>query len=354
MRAYRTLGVAAGVGWAFANLAAAGGNAVSAFSAMSGFTTAATFSSASSAATAFSAAAANGAAAADHRCADHTAIALEVRGGLLCATIDDPGHTIQTRLLRDWIERSARIVAGYYARFPAPLVVLRIRSSPGDGVHGGRTTNDSGLVIQVSVGRETTADELAADWVLVHEMVHLALPELGRKHDWLAEGLATYVEGIARAQFGNRDVADVWAEDRHSMPLGLPHSGEGGMDQTPTWGRTYWGGALFCLQSDVAIREQTRNRVGLQTALRAILRETGGYRAERNIDDVLRIGDAATGTHVLEDLYLKTKATPLTPDLDRLWARLGVPNDPKSQPFDAHAPLAAVRVAITTPESERR
>ena len=158
MRAYRTLGVAAGACWAFANLAAAGGDAASAFSVASAFGTAA-----------------------DNRCPDHTAIALEVQGGLLCAAIDDPGHAIRTQLLRDWIERSARIVAGYYARFPAPLVVLRIRSSPGDGVHGGRTTNEAGLVIQVSVGREVTADELSADWVLVHEMVHLALPELGRQ-----------------------------------------------------------------------------------------------------------------------------------------------------------------------------
>jgi hypothetical protein len=289
-------------------------------------------------------------AATDHRCPGPADIALEVQGGLLCAAIDDP-HAIQPQLLRDWIERSARIVAGYYARFPAPLVELRIRTAPGDGVRGGRTTNDSGLVIQVTVG-DATADELAADWVLVHEMVHLALPELGRSHNWLAEGLAVYVEGIARAQFGNRDIGDVWAEYRHSMPLGLPRAGEGGMDQTPTWGRTYWGGALYCLQSDIAIREATGNRIGLQTALRAILRETGGYRAERNIDDVLAIGDAATGTRVLEDLYLKIKATPQAPDLDQLWIRLGVPNDPKSQPFDNRAPLAAIRIAITARPSE--
>jgi hypothetical protein len=290
-------------------------------------------------------------AATEHRCPGPADIALEVRGGLLCAAIDDP-HAIQPRLLRDWIERSARIVAGYYERFPAPLVELRIRTAPGDGVRGGRTTNESGLLIQVTVGRDATADELATDWVLVHEMVHLALPELGRSHNWLAEGLAVYVEGIARAQFGNRDIGDVWAEYRHSMPLGLPRTGEGGMDQTPTWGRTYWGGALYCLQSDIAIREATGNRIGLQTALRAILRETEGYRTERNIDEVLAIGDAATGTRVLEDLYLKIKANPQTPDLDQLWVRLGVPNDPKSQPFDAHAPLAAIRAAITARQPE--
>jgi hypothetical protein len=281
-----------------------------------------------------------------NRCPAPTA-ALEVQGSTLCVLIDDPTQALRPQLLSEWIERSARIVAAYYARFPAPLVELRIQAVPGSGVRGGRTTNDSGLVIQVSVGRETTSDELAADWVMVHEMVHLALPELGRRHNWLAEGLAVYVEGIARAQFGNRDVSDVWAEYRHSMPLGLPHAGEGGMDQTPTWARTYWGGALYCLQADVAIREQTGNRIGLQTALRAILKETGGYRTERDIDDVLRIGDAATGTRVLQDLYRQIKATALTPNLDLLWGRLGIPMDPKSQPFDDAAPLAAIRIAIT-------
>jgi hypothetical protein len=286
-------------------------------------------------------------------CPDRAGAALEVQGATLCANLGDAVSDARRQMLHDWILRSAQIVADYYAGFPAPLVVLKIQAAPGGGVRGGRTTNDSGLVIQVSVGSDATAQELAQDWVLVHEMVHLALPELGRRHNWLAEGLATYVEGIARAQYGNRDITDVWAEYRHSMPMGLPHSGEGGMDQTPTWARTYWGGALFCLQADVAIREKTANRVGLQTALQAIVRETGGYRSLRDIDDVLRIGDAATGARVLQDLYRGARETAVTPDLDLLWSRLGIPNDPTSQPFDAHAPLAAIRSAITASPPKR-
>ena len=281
-------------------------------------------------------------------CPAQTTETLRIRGSSLCLLIDEPTAP-RRQLLHAWVERSADIVASYYGRFPAPLVVLRLGSRAGGGVGGGRTTNDSGLLIQVSVGRDTTAAALSDDWVLVHEMVHLALPEVGREHNWLAEGLAVYVEGIARAQFGNRDVADVWAEDRHSMPIGLPRAGEGGMDQTSNWGRTYWGGALYCLEAEVAIREQTGNRVGLQTALRAILEETGGYGFDSDIQRVLRIGDTATGTHVLEDLYARMKSTPWTPDLDALWNRLGVPQDPKTQPFDDHAPLAPIRIAITAP-----
>ena len=280
-------------------------------------------------------------------CPQPVNVQLQLNESLICITLDDAALKKQQPLLRTWIDRSAHIVADYYGKFPAPLVVIRLRGMDGGGVNGGRTSNDGGLMIQMRVGRDTSAATLTADWVLVHEMVHLALPEVGRTHDWLAEGLATYVEGIARAQDGNRAIADVWAEDRNSMPKGLPHAGEGGMDQSPSWGRTYWGGALYCLQADIAIREQTANRVGLQTALRAILNETGGYGFERDISDVLRIGDAATGTHVMYGLYQQIRATPQSPNLELLWTLLGIPNDPLTQPFDDRAPLAAIRIAIT-------
>jgi hypothetical protein len=289
--------------------------------------------------------AALGTAGAHAACVQPTEI-LKVQGSTLCVTIEEPTPA-RRELLRTWVQRSAEIVAGYYGRFPAPQVALHFGSLDGDGIGGGRTTDDDGLSIRVNVGRAINAAQLSDDWVLVHEMIHLALPEVGRRHNWLAEGLAVYVEGVARAQYGNRAVADVWAEDRHSMPMGLPHPGEGGMDETPTWARTYWGGALFCLEADVRIRQQTRNRVGLQTALRAILKETGGYAFERGIDEVLRIGDAATGTHVLADLYAQEKDTPAAAGLEQLWRDLGVPADPKTQPFDDHAPLAGIRIAIT-------
>jgi hypothetical protein len=280
-------------------------------------------------------------------CPKQTSRALPVGNATLCIIMDESTPEKLKALEQAWIERSAHIVAAYYGQFPAPLVVLKLRNGDGTGVSGGRTTNDDGLMIQVNVGRDSSAEILSNDWVMVHEMVHLALPEIGRSHNWLAEGLAVYVEGIARAQAGNRAVSDVWAEDRHDMPKGLPRPGEGGMDETRTWARTYWGGALFCLQADVAIREQTHNKVGLQTALRAILKETGGYGFEHDIVEVLRVGDAATGTHVLYGLYSQARTTAQSPNLDLMWTSLGVPEDPATQPFDDRAPLAAVRAAIT-------
>jgi hypothetical protein len=286
-------------------------------------------------------------------------------GGSLRAVADQPNLTVEgtpvhldvtasdftggTTLIGDWVRRSANIVARYYARFPAKELWLRIRSMPGAGVQGGRTFADPDARIEVRVGREVTAAQLVNDWVLVHEMTHLALPDSGEEHAWLSEGIATYVEGVARVQAGNRTELDVWEEELRQMPRGMPQPGDAGLDHTHTWGRTYWGGAMFCLLADVDIRQRTQLKLGLQDALRAVLRASGGLSADWPIERVLQTGDAAVGTHSLEELYARTKDTPFAPDLPALWQRLGVKSDGTSVTLTDDAPLSAVRHAIMRP-----
>jgi hypothetical protein len=276
---------------------------------------------------------------------------LDLEGATIAVEWDDALKPIVPES-RAWVESAARTVARFYGRFPAERLSLRLDARPGGGVGGGRTTNYDGAKITVSVGTATTRAQFAEDWVLVHEMIHLALPEVGRGHNWLAEGLATYIEGIARAQAGTRPVADVWSEFRRSMPVGLPKPGEGGLDQTRTWARTYWGGAVFCLQADVSIREQSGNRFSLRDALIAILKTTGGYAGPSaprgvDIDEVFRVGDEAAQTHVLTDLYARMKESPDAPDLTALFERLGVRGGKGAVEFDERAPLAAIRAAMT-------
>jgi hypothetical protein len=248
--------------------------------------------------------------------------------------------------IREWVRRSADIVSRYYTRFPARRAAIRLAPQPGEGVHGGKSFANPNAYIRVQLGREVSAAELRTDWVLVHEMTHLALPDTGETHAWLSEGLATYVEGIARVHAGNRSEADVWAEEMRSMPRGLPEPGDRGLDHTHTWGRTYWGGAMFCLLADVDIRRRTELRFGLQHALRAILNESGGLAADWPIERVLRTGDAAVGTRTLEDLYAQMRDKPVTPDLVALWRELGVQPAGNSVKLVDDAPLAPVRRAI--------
>jgi hypothetical protein len=245
-----------------------------------------------------------------------------------------------------WIQRSADIVTHYYGRFPTRALHIAVAPTGGSGVHGGTTWGREGGFIRVRVGRDTTAQQFRDDWVLVHEMIHLALPDVSDAHSWLSEGISTYVEGVARAQMGNRTIEDVWTEQTRSMPKGLPQSGDRGLDNTHTWGRTYWGGALFCLQADVEIRQRTHNRFGLQDALRAVTRESGGIVSDWPIERIFRTGDEAVGVNVLEELYAKSKDSPASPDLDGLWKQLGV--EPTADGVRLHddAPMAGIRKAI--------
>jgi len=252
-----------------------------------------------------------------------------------------------------WIKRSAGIVAGYYGRFPTPSLRIQVVPEEGGGVRGGKTFGSHGGFIRVQVGREVTGAQLHDDWVLVHEMAHLALPDVGEGHEWLAEGLATYVEGVARVQAGNRSETDVWAEEIRSMPRGLPQPGDRGLDHTHTWGRTYWGGAMFCLLADVEIRRRTHNRFGLQDAMRAVTQQSGGLTVDWAVERVLRAGDAAVGTTALADLYAQMKDTPVTPDLMALWRKLGVEPEGTSVRLREDAPLAEVRVAIMRAPASR-
>jgi hypothetical protein len=250
-----------------------------------------------------------------------------------------------------WVKSAAESVTTYYGRFPVPHVLIRITPFEGRGVRDGMTFGDRGGRITIRVGADTSPSELASDWMLTHEMVHLAFPSVDEKHHWIEEGIATYVEPIARIRAGHLAADQMWLDLVRDMPQGLPQPGDRGLDHTHTWGRTYWGGALFCLLADVEIRRQTNNAQGLEHALRGILDAGGDIRKEWNLQDALAVADRAVGVSVLRPLYAKMKDKPVSVDLGTLWAQLGVQSDGASVRCDDSATLSAIRRAITTAES---
>ena len=107
---------------------------------------------------------------------------------------------------------------------------------------------------------------------------------------------------------------------------------------------------MFCLMADVEIRKRTGNRRGLQDALRAIVAAGGSIDKEWPLERILSIGDQATDTKVLEEMYAQWSVTPVSVDLPRLWSQLGIRAGQHGVTFDASAPLAAIRVSITIPD----
>lgn len=244
-----------------------------------------------------------------------------------------------------WMQRSGELVSAFYGTFPVPRVLVVVLPVPGRELFG-KTLGNGGASIVLFLGQSAVREDFDDDWIMPHELIHLALPSLPFEQRWLEEGLSTYVEPIARFRAGNLPRERLWRELFAGLPQGLPAADDKGLDRTPTWGRTYWGGALFCLVADVEIRKRTHGALGLEDALRAILQTDGNVGVRREIRDILRTGDAATGTHVLSELYEAWRETPVRVDLPRLARELGVSITATRTTFVDGAPFAHVRQAI--------
>jgi len=256
--------------------------------------------------------------------------------------------------LLTWVRRAADAVCAYYGKFPVPHLKLDVRVHGGTGVHGGTTYPEGSGYISISLGKDTTITQLNDDWMLTHEMIHLAFPSMADQHHWIEEGISVYVEPIARVQAEQLSAERMWSDVVRDMPQGEPGDGDRGLDNTHTWGRTYWGGAMFCLVADVRIRQQTSNRKGLQDALRGILAAGGNITEDWEIERALGVGDKATGTTVLVDLYHAMREKPDPVDFPAMWKQLGIHRaQDGSVQFDASAPLADVRTAITRREATK-
>ena len=246
-----------------------------------------------------------------------------------------------------WIAEAARAVAHYYGRFPVSQLHILVTPVRGKGAPSGTAFGYPHPRIKVALGEAADEEFLRRDWMMVHEMVHLAFPRVATQHHWIEEGLATYVEPWARLGIGQLTTATVWKDLLEGLPKGLPGPADKGLDRTPTWGRTYWGGALFCLLADVEIRKRTANRRGLRDAVRGIVAAGGSMREQWPLTRTLEIGDQATGVPVLTELYEQMKETPTNVDLADLWRQLGIEVRDGAVVFHADAPLVSVREAIT-------
>jgi hypothetical protein len=272
---------------------------------------------------------------------------LDVPAGVIHVAFGAGEFALPKANILEWVAASAKAVSIYYGRFPVKSLRLLFVPVEGARARGGTTWGYRGAAIRIPLGRDAGIDDLKRDWVLVHEMVHLALPDMEDRYAWLSEGLAVYVEPVARVQAGDLTPREIWFAMMRDMPKGLPQAGDQGLDNTSTWGRKYWGGAMFALFADVEIRKATNNRMGLQDAMRGVLAAGGSHEVDWPIGRILATADKAVGVDVLTKLHDEWGSRPVTPDLDSLWRDLGLRVRDGAIDFDDTAPLAAIRMAIT-------
>lgn len=252
--------------------------------------------------------------------------------------------------IRAWVGDAADVTVPLFGRFPVDRTTLFVVPARGeDEVVFGKVLSLAGASVVLVVGDRMPASAQHRDWVLVHELFHLGFPTFRGEGRWLGEGLATYYEPILRARAGWVSETEVFRQFARNMPRGQPARGSSsGLAQRSDLDTIYWGGALFCLAADVRIREETRGRRSLDDVLRAALARGGDATRVWTVRDVVRVGDEATGTSVLSEMYERHAARGERIDLEGLLAALGVDADGRSGVIisEQERPLAWVRRRI--------
>jgi len=280
-----------------------------------------------------------------HQYAPYQTVSVPMDGGIAELHLSS-NLPVTKPAISEWVEAAARAVSTYHGRFPVQKVAIFIVPEGRQHLESAKTIE--GRLILIKMGRKTTPADLRSDWSLTHEMFHLAFPDLARPQLWMEEGMATYLEPLARARVGLLSPEQVWTGLVAGIPKGLPKEGNQGLDQTKTWGSTYWGGALFWLLADLDIREQSQDHYSLDDSMREILGAGGNGSAHWNVEQVLDVGDCATGLHVLRDLYQRMGKADYRPNLEELWRRCGIRVDEERRViFDNESPESARRRSMT-------
>jgi len=96
------------------------------------------------------------------------------------------------------------------------------------------------------------------------------------------------------------------------------------------------------------IHQQTNNKFGIEHSLRAIQRGGGSMQLENDWEVVkaLSMGDKATGTNVLVDLYNEMRDKSVMTDLDAIWKELGVNLNGNTISYNDTAKYADLRRSI--------
>jgi hypothetical protein len=270
---------------------------------------------------------------------------LDVGGAPVTLAIAPVPFAMGDEDMERWVAEATQAVAAYYRRFPATQLLLLVVPDRGQGLSG-FTLGEGGASILIRLGTKVPAARARAHWVLTHELMHLGFPSLTHKHLWMEEGMAVFGEPLVRVRAGMTDASVLWTEWLEQGPLGLPRPGEGGLETTHTWARTYWGGAVFWLFLDVTLRERTGNAKSADDVLRALVAAGGNVASRWEVQDVIRSADAAVGSPAFSELFHRFGEEAGAPDLPALFQRLGVSLRDGTVVYDEAAPLAAVRRAM--------
>lgn len=219
-----------------------------------------------------------------------------------------------------WLGETRAAVERLVGPFPMDVNVHMHRgASRREPVPWAHTRRGGTQAVHFHVDLRHQADAFRRDWTAPHELSHLILPYLGRRAAWFAEGFASYMQYQVMIEQGV--LTDAAARERYRRRIGRAaeryrYPQRSFVDAAPQlleqrlYPVVYWGGAVYFLRVDQALRQHG-------SSLRAVLtRYLACCRRDRHtLEALLDELDALAPAPVFSDQYRRLTSEPGFPAL---------------------------------------
>lgn len=184
--------------------------------------------------------------------------------------------------LHQWVQDTATALKNYLGEYPVrdTQVIMVPKTKRKNGpVPWGQVLRGGGMGILFVVVPQLPMEDFYADWTATHEFSHLLIPNVEWDNKWLSEGLASYLEYVLMAQSKWISKERAWNGIYRGLQRGAKGTkklGESLKETAQSRGhryrrggtmRIYWSGALYFVKADLALRQRSNNKVGLNHIL---------------------------------------------------------------------------------------
>ena len=231
-------------------------------------------------------------------------------------------------MLTDWVQRTADGLEALGGPLPFDIRVRFQRANSGlEPVPWANTVRSPGQGVRFVVDLAFPLEEFLQDWTAPHELSHLLIPYLGRRHAWFAEGFASYMQYQVMYHMGVMDWPQVVERYRRQMTKAQSNYHLDGTSfpaaasrlraagQYPT---LYWGGAVLFLRADSRLRQRGDQTLG--TVIAEYL--TCCRMRTRKLSELISALDDISNTTVFSEELTLFDAQPGFPEFEDALERL--------------------------------
>jgi len=203
-----------------------------------------------------------------------------------------PGHHLDIAHTRElpnnteiskWLTETAKAVEHYLGDYPTPqtqIIVIEKDKLKHGPVPWGDFSRGNGFGIRFVIVPSYNIEAFYADWTATHEFTHQLLPKIHYDDIWLSEGLSSYLQYVLMGQSGRLEKEQAWyriykglkrgekgTQKVRKEPLYLTSNRRKSGGRSGRTMRIYWSGAAYFLKADLALRQHSEGKIGLNDIL---------------------------------------------------------------------------------------